>query len=55
MVARCTDKDIRDLHSCEVLPQILEERVPHLALGGLRSVVDLGQQLGLNPRASATN
>jgi hypothetical protein len=32
-----------------VLPDSLEERMTHLALGGLRPVLDLGQQLGLDP------
>jgi hypothetical protein len=31
--------------SSQILPQPLEERVPHLALGRLRPVLDLRQQL----------
>jgi hypothetical protein len=35
----------------QILPQALEERVPYLALCGLRAILDLGEQLGLNPDA----
>ena len=34
--------------SLQVLPEALKERMTHLALGGLRPVLDLGHQLGLN-------
>ena len=39
-------------HSClgsQVVPQPLEERMAHFALRGLGAVLDLGEQLGLNP------
>src|ERR1700679_3683916 len=36
----------------QVLAEPFEERVPHLALRRLRSVFDLGKQLGLDPDAA---
>jgi hypothetical protein len=39
------------MHPLQVLPQAPEERVPHLSLGRLRAILDLGQKLGFNPDA----
>ena len=37
--------------SSEVIPDAFEERVARFALGGLGAVLDLGEQLRLNPDA----
>src|SRR4051794_9053698 len=37
--------------SAQVLPQALKQRMPHLALGGFSPILDLGEQLGLDPDA----
>ena len=36
----------------QILPQALEDRMAHLALGGLCPVLDLGEQFGLDPDAA---
>ena len=43
---------VRPTCTLQVFPQAHKERMAHLALGRLRPVLDLGKQLGLNPKAA---